>query len=484
MREIYLISFIVLASLKLHGQGLIFSQYEQSILETNPARIALYPELRVTAQYRETSLTEGEKANQSLLTATYPLFSSDDRLRSGIGLSLTRQQTGTDMKYITNAVQGGYAYNVYLNRSSILSFGINVGWFQQYFSSGAIYTGAQWDRFDGFDSSLPTGEPDSFEKRNFLNLGAGLNYYKTDDEGKEVGYLGVATNYLNNPDISWGQEAYKRERSYSAQAYWRLFSNNGISIGPGGYYLYDNAVHFTQARLQVKKYFENTNPFDLIKDGYLEFYGGYRTQGRIGAGILIQQPSFRLGISYDTPSTGNTRVAGSAFEVSFAFRNVFQRNAKDHVDKLESTNDYHIGEVKNIDFGRDKKSDSSGNDSGYRPEKGDYNIALRQDFKFGFNESELNTDAKKYLDELVSLLKAHPNTYLEVIGHTDDIGSEDANEKIALQRASVVIDYLISKGIAQERLKATSKGDKDPLVPNTSDENRAKNRRVEFVIYE
>ncbi|WP_255763377.1 OmpA family protein [Fulvivirga maritima] len=319
-------------------------------------------------------------------------------------------------------------------------------------------------------------------KKNFVNLGAGLNYYKTDDEGKEVGYLGVASNYLNNPDISWGQEAYKRERSYSAQAYWRLFNNNGISIGPGGYYLFDNHVHFAQARIQVKKYFENTNPFDLIKNGYLEFYGGYRAQGRIGGGVLIQQPSFRLGVSYDTPSSGNASLAGSAFEVSLAFRNVFKKKSKEQT--VITPSEYHIGEVKDIEFARDKKTNTSGKDAQFRPEKGDYNIALRQDFKFGFNESNLNNDAKQYLDELVSLLKAHPNTYLEVIGHTDDIGSESANEKIALQRASVVIDYLISKGISQERLKATGKGDKDPLVPNTSDENRAKNRRVEFVIYE
>ncbi|UII29466.1 OmpA family protein [Fulvivirga maritima] len=187
-------------------------------------------------------------------------------------------------------------------------------------------------------------------------------------------------------------------------------------------------------------------------------------------------------MSYDTPSSGNASLAGSAFEVSLAFRNVFKKKSKEQT--VITPSEYHIGEVKDIEFARDKKTNTSGKDAQFRPEKGDYNIALRQDFKFGFNESNLNNDAKQYLDELVSLLKAHPNTYLEVIGHTDDIGSESANEKIALQRASVVIDYLISKGISQERLKATGKGDKDPLVPNTSDENRAKNRRVEFVIYE
>jgi outer membrane protein OmpA-like peptidoglycan-associated protein len=71
---------------------------------------------------------------------------------------------------------------------------------------------------------------------------------------------------------------------------------------------------------------------------------------------------------------------------------------------------------------------------------------------------------------------------LEIIGHTDDVGSKDANLNISLKRAQMVADYLLSKGIEKNRLTVTGKMDSEPLFPNNTPANRAKNRRVEFII--
>ncbi|GAB3491253.1 hypothetical protein GCM10027341_04000 [Spirosoma knui] len=86
------------------------------------------------------------------------------------------------------------------------------------------------------------------------------------------------------------------------------------------------------------------------------------------------------------------------------------------------------------------------------------------------------------LDQLAAMLLENPSLQLELRGHTDNQGDFDLNVKLSRDRCQSVIDYLVSKGIARSRLKAVGRGPIDALAPNTSEENRKKNRRVEFVV--
>lgn len=88
------------------------------------------------------------------------------------------------------------------------------------------------------------------------------------------------------------------------------------------------------------------------------------------------------------------------------------------------------------------------------------------------------------LSGIVSLLQAHPDIVLEIQGHTCDIGTDAANERIGLARAMAVANYLESHGISANRIHALSKGDAEPLAPNTSEANRRQNRRVMFIASE
>jgi outer membrane protein OmpA-like peptidoglycan-associated protein len=71
---------------------------------------------------------------------------------------------------------------------------------------------------------------------------------------------------------------------------------------------------------------------------------------------------------------------------------------------------------------------------------------------------------------------------MEIRGHTDDKGSAQTNEKLSLLRADAVAGALQQRGVPSSRLRTRGFGSSQPLVPNTSEENRAKNRRTEFVI--
>jgi len=90
--------------------------------------------------------------------------------------------------------------------------------------------------------------------------------------------------------------------------------------------------------------------------------------------------------------------------------------------------------------------------------------------------------ATPVLDEAVAVLERYPDLRVRIVGHTDDRGDSERNLDLSRRRADAVRDYLVSKGVAPERLETEGRGDAAPLVPNTTRENRAKNRRIEFVI--
>ncbi|NBP68312.1 MAG: OmpA family protein [Cytophagia bacterium] len=108
---------------------------------------------------------------------------------------------------------------------------------------------------------------------------------------------------------------------------------------------------------------------------------------------------------------------------------------------------------------------------------------LEKDFKFTFGRAELNQEAKVYLDELYVLLKNNPEYQLEIIGHTDNVGKHLANYHLSTARAQAVAQYLKQIGLAPDRVKYIGRGDTEPVAPNDTEENKAKNRRVEFIIF-
>lgn len=101
---------------------------------------------------------------------------------------------------------------------------------------------------------------------------------------------------------------------------------------------------------------------------------------------------------------------------------------------------------------------------------------------FGFDQSNLSNEAKTNLDKLVQVLDGYPDTDIEIQGHTDSKGSLTYNQALSERRASAVASYLISKNLSVDRLTVIGYGETLPKYQNETEEDRAQNRRVEFVI--
>jgi len=110
-----------------------------------------------------------------------------------------------------------------------------------------------------------------------------------------------------------------------------------------------------------------------------------------------------------------------------------------------------------------------------------YEVVLSEDegnFKFG--KTALPAEAKTKIDEMVAHLKEDPkNIYLEIEGHTDNVGDKMVNEKIGLARAEAVKKYLYEQyQIPLHKMNVISYGEDKPIAPNKTREGRAQNRRV------
>lgn len=108
-------------------------------------------------------------------------------------------------------------------------------------------------------------------------------------------------------------------------------------------------------------------------------------------------------------------------------------------------------------------------------------VALRN-ISFDTGKATIKPESAKELALVIEVLKADPSLTLEVQGHTDNVGAKAANLTLSQQRADAVRDYLVKTGgIAATRLTAVGFGDTKPVAPNTTDEGRAANRRVQLI---
>ncbi len=108
-------------------------------------------------------------------------------------------------------------------------------------------------------------------------------------------------------------------------------------------------------------------------------------------------------------------------------------------------------------------------------------IKITQQIHFEFDKDKIRPESFPILDAVVEVLQQNPKIRIEIQGHTDNKGSAVYNKSLSDRRAASVRKYLVAKGIDASRLTSKGYGMERPIVPNTTDQNRALNRRVQFV---
>lgn len=137
-------------------------------------------------------------------------------------------------------------------------------------------------------------------------------------------------------------------------------------------------------------------------------------------------------------------------------------------------------EVKSMTNPLDSKDDVAKSTTTIILEKGK-KVILRG-VNFETNKAVLTGDSRNILEVAYNALTANPDVQVEISGHTDSVGSDQANQALSLRRAQAVRNWLEQRGVAGNRMKTVGKGEKEPVASNDTAEGRAENRRIEFYV--
>jgi len=104
------------------------------------------------------------------------------------------------------------------------------------------------------------------------------------------------------------------------------------------------------------------------------------------------------------------------------------------------------------------------------------------DIQFEINKSTVQREAEEKLDTVVTFMQKYPNTTAVIEGHTDEVGASGDNMRLSQSRADSMVNYMVSKGIARNRLQAVGYGETRPIADNSTQIGKRLNRRVNAII--
>ena len=148
--------------------------------------------------------------------------------------------------------------------------------------------------------------------------------------------------------------------------------------------------------------------------------------------------------------------------------------------------------VKSKDYAFNSQYISSDDSYFHKPADLDFEMQAIEEAKsfrinniyFKTDAFELNQQAKNILSSFTEFMDLNPSISVAIHGHTDDVGDNTSNLELSAKRALEVHDYLLSLGVATNRLSHKGFGESKPLVANDTEEGKATNRRTEFFITE
>lgn len=111
-----------------------------------------------------------------------------------------------------------------------------------------------------------------------------------------------------------------------------------------------------------------------------------------------------------------------------------------------------------------------------------WTLGLPERLLFDFNNAQLKQSHEAELVRLANQLNKYDLNKLKIVGHTDDVGDATYNQKLSEERAQSVANLFLTRGFKKENIYVIGRGSTQPYVPNTTNENRAINRRVAIIV--
>lgn len=208
------------------------------------------------------------------------------------------------------------------------------------------------------------------------------------------------------------------------------------------------------------------------KAGNAVTYGPYDESG-----IALVAPTFGVGVSFMTKWNVNLDLG---LQVVHALN--------DKIDNLkeDDLNDGFLSPYLSVGYTFGSKAALSSAQNVIQRIVRNY-VTMEEDFslkgvQFEFDSDQLTAEAQTVLKDVVDAMQKNPKVNLQIQGHTDSTGKLEYNNDLSLRRAESVKKFLVSNGVAANRLSTKGFGPSRPIATNETDAGRAENRRIEFII--
>lgn len=481
MKKYLYILILIMIGITSKSQDVNFSQYFNTGMNLNPAIIASDDYFGFTGLYRQTNFVQNVTSNSTYLTLDRPLYFNDKRY-GGFGFSIVSDHGGGNLPIKYEGASLAYAHNLKINQQSFLSLGLQAGYYQRKLDYSDFSTGSQWVDGNGYNGSLNNGEVYDDLSTTGFELSSGLFWYIPLDNNDYKAYFGISMYNLNKPDYSFLGTESKIPLRYMLSGAYQFFEKNNFSFMPQALWYNTYNQSYVDVGMRWKYKFEGLKTSNIIGNGSVDLYTFYHVNRGLMTGIGINQERFAFSISYDFGNFSDNDVPNNGtFEISFSVKKFVAPDSRKKHNKQEYASvkrEFLKEPVKDEETSKTKETVVK-----ERTSDREVKFRLEQDFQFAFNAADLNDEAKTYLDDLVILLKDNETLKIEIIGHTDNVGTLEANQLISERRANNVKKYLIEKGIEDSRIMIVAKANQEPKYNNDTRRGRAMNRRVEFIIY-
>jgi outer membrane protein OmpA-like peptidoglycan-associated protein len=336
--------------------------------------------------------------------------------------------------------------------------------FEQYFKCPGSYNYSASGKLAPSWYSPSTGTPDLFNKCSIGEAGVPENWAGRSNTYNGSGYAGIY-GFISGRNTSY-REYLQAELSspleagatYLVEFYYRLSSNSKYSIDRIGFLLSDSAQ-----RIQHDGVFPHKPTYEKITQAIYN----PKTSGTW------------LRIAYSHIAKGGERfITIGNFSDDTDTRNYFIQNSQSTEPMLNRAAYFFIDDVKVV-LTSEPAPAPPPSLAGYEELKPYENYVL-QNVQFNFNESVLLGQSFTELNKVVEIMKFHKQWKAVIAGHTDDVGTDQYNIGLSLERANSVVDYLVKKGINPVRLKIEGYGKQMPLKKGNDEATRSLNRRVEI----
>ena len=326
MRGIAL-TILLLMPVLLIAQRPIFSQYYSNGLYLNPA-LATYENDRIMqVHYRSQWNAIGTPFNTIQASYIHPFYNEELGMNeAGAGVSFFRDVSGGHNEFISNGFNGAYARNVALSQVQALSFGAQLGYYQNRVRADQFQWSSQYNDVIGYDPSMP-GELNGSElSNNYVVINAGLMWRTKTAVGRNDReldlYSGISVENLNRPDVSLVDDSSTRlYRLYKFHGGATAFITPQLTISPNYLIQAQNNVVQTNigAYMSYSVLVKRTIPYEVgvILGGWYRFGDSFI----ISTGITSQQ--FNLAFSYDINNSRFGQFSSSrteAYEISLAIK--------------------------------------------------------------------------------------------------------------------------------------------------------------------